>query len=140
MSSRKRVHRHPISSPRAGAAYDPAHVAIGQRIAGFRKAAGLVQSQIGDRFGVTGACFSNWEAGRGLPDAVVLVGLARLFGVAVDRLLGVDDGGDFGEPRADGESWPFRVLTPAHVRRLHPENLKTVEHLALDLLGRQERA
>lgn len=60
---------------------------LGLRLKAARVAKGLTQTQVGDRFGVDKGTVSAWETGRGVPDAIRLRELARLFGVSADALL-----------------------------------------------------
>lgn len=61
---------------------------IGAYIASLRKAAGLTQTELGERLGVTGQAVSGWERGEFLPDTGILQDLALILDTSVDALLG----------------------------------------------------
>ena len=56
----------------------------------LRQQAGLTQSALAERLGVSDRAVSRWENGSALPDVTLLPPLAMLLGVSVDALLGVD--------------------------------------------------
>lgn len=61
---------------------------VGANISKCRKAAGMTQTEVADRLGLSFQAVSNWERGQSCPDIANLMALAELFGVSVDRLLG----------------------------------------------------
>ena len=63
---------------------------IGQRIKNFRKNAGLSQSDLAGRIGVTSQTVSKWECDVGLPDVVQIIPLAEVLDVSCDAILGAD--------------------------------------------------
>ena len=64
---------------------------IGQRIAQKRKEQGLSQEALGERLGVSRQSIYKWESDAALPEIDKLVALAKLFGVTVGWLLGVEE-------------------------------------------------
>lgn len=52
---------------------------------------GLTQEDIAGRIGVTGQAVSKWERDECYPDITLLPGLANLFNVTVDELLGMKE-------------------------------------------------
>lgn len=56
----------------------------------LRLKAGLTQSALAEKLGVSDRAVSRWENGSALPDVTLLPPLAMLLGVSVDALLGVD--------------------------------------------------
>lgn len=60
---------------------------FGARLMAVRKNKGLTQLQVAERFGINKATVSAWEKGRGLPDALMLRRLARLYDVSADSIL-----------------------------------------------------
>lgn len=50
----------------------------------------MTQQEVADRLGVKKATVSAWEKGRGLPDALRLRQLAKLYSVSADSLLWED--------------------------------------------------
>lgn len=59
----------------------------------LRRESNMSQEQIATALGVTAQAVSKWECAISYPDIEVLVALADLFGVSVDRLLRGTDGG-----------------------------------------------
>ena len=61
---------------------------IHEQIAFLRKQKGLTQEEVAKALGVTNQAVSKWESGQCCPDIQLLPGLAKLFEVTVDELLG----------------------------------------------------
>ena len=62
---------------------------IGEKIAKYRKLKGYTQEQLGEFLGVSGQAVSKWENG-GVPDTYLLPNIAKVLGVSVDILFGVE--------------------------------------------------
>ena len=62
---------------------------LGQRIAGYRKAASLTQEELADKCSVSAQAVSKWENDISAPDISLIPVLAKLFNVSCDELLGV---------------------------------------------------
>lgn len=62
---------------------------LGQRLAEFRKAAGLTQVQLAEAIGSTQRAISYYENDGGYPPVPVVAQLAEALGVSADDLLGV---------------------------------------------------
>jgi transcriptional regulator with XRE-family HTH domain len=62
---------------------------IGEKIAVYRKAKGLTQEALGKLVGVSGQAVSKWENG-GVPDTYLLPSVAKVLGVSIDALFGVE--------------------------------------------------
>ena len=62
-------------------------VHFGKRISLFRQKAGLSQTVLAERLGVTAQAVSKWETGKGLPDIALIEPLAKALGVSVAELL-----------------------------------------------------
>ncbi|MBQ7290364.1 MAG: helix-turn-helix domain-containing protein [Clostridia bacterium] len=62
---------------------------IGEKIAKHRKLKGYTQEQLGEFLGVSGQAVSKWENG-GVPDTYLLPNIAKVLGVSVDILFGVE--------------------------------------------------
>lgn len=56
----------------------------------LRKQRGWSQEELGDRIGVTRQTVSKWEMGQSTPELEKLVELSRLFGMSIDRLVGLE--------------------------------------------------
>lgn len=77
---------------------------IGDSIAALRRRGGMTQTELAVQLRVTHQAVSKWERGSCLPDLQNLVDLARLFRVAVDDLLGLNNGGE-ATPKARSNEW-----------------------------------
>ena len=64
---------------------------LGTRIQELRSALGWSQVELAKRLGVAKQTVSNWENENIQPSIEMLVRMSRLFGVATDYLLGLDD-------------------------------------------------
>ena len=61
---------------------------IGKNIATYRKNAGITQAELARKINYSDKSVSKWESGNGVPDVLVLMRLAELFGVSVNELVG----------------------------------------------------
>lgn len=62
-----------------------------RRLRELRDWADMSQAEVADALGVTKSSVSLYERGVNLPDADVVAGLARLYNVSADYLLGLSD-------------------------------------------------
>ena len=69
---------------------DPVRRGLGMRLASARQNKGFTQQDIAARFSLNKATVSAWETGRGIPDALTLRDLAKLYDVSADGLLWED--------------------------------------------------
>lgn len=67
---------------------------IAENIRRFRKERNMTQEQLAQAFQVTVGAVSKWEAGGSVPDIILIMEMARFFGVSVDVLLGYELAGD----------------------------------------------
>lgn len=63
-------------------------VDMGKRLRALRRSKGLTQAQVAERLGATKMTISAYELGTRYPSLDMLTGLASLFGVSTDYLLG----------------------------------------------------
>lgn len=68
-------------------ATDPVRKGFGLRLKAAREAKGLTQQQVADLFDIKKGTVSAWETGGGVPDALRLRRLARIYGVSADAIL-----------------------------------------------------
>lgn len=54
--------------------------------------AGLTQTELAEKLGLTNKAVSKWETGKAKPTTNALRKLAALFGLSVDRLLQIREG------------------------------------------------
>ena len=97
-----------------------------------RKSAGLSQAALASSLGVTRATVVNWEAGRGLPDLVLVPPLCRLLSLRPEALLGMSD-------PSDDQSEAEQLLL-SQFRRLSPAGRRIVEKTAEAVLTEELRA
>jgi transcriptional regulator with XRE-family HTH domain len=62
-----------------------------EKIKDLRKEKGLSQGDVARALFVTQQAVSKWESGKGYPDLPTLQALAKLYGVKVDDLVGVEE-------------------------------------------------
>ena len=82
---------------------------LGKEIQKLRRSRGLSQEKLAEQMEVSRQAISKWESGAAVPEVEKLIQLARLFGVSVDRLLGLEPpegeappaGEEEGEERAE---------------------------------------
>ena len=60
---------------------------LGANIASYRKQMGLTQLSLADKLNYSDKAVSKWERGESIPDVLILVQLAELFGISVNDLL-----------------------------------------------------
>jgi transcriptional regulator with XRE-family HTH domain len=73
---------------------------FGNVLKNLREKAGLSQSALAQRLGLSVRSIQNWEQGHRVPRSRVLLALARGVGVPVERLLAEITAEDQGEPAA----------------------------------------
>jgi len=62
-----------------------------KKLQALRAAAGMTQSELGEKISYSDKTVSKWERGEAIPDAAVLKQLSRIFSVSVDYLLEEDE-------------------------------------------------
>jgi len=62
---------------------------LGDILAELRKDKGIKQTELGEKFGISGAAISSYETGNHLPSVDILVKYAIFFDVTTDYLLGM---------------------------------------------------
>ena len=60
---------------------------VGRFIAECRKEKGITQAQLAEQFGISNKAVSNWETGKSLPDATIMIELSNYLGITVNELL-----------------------------------------------------
>jgi transcriptional regulator with XRE-family HTH domain len=70
------------------------HGAFGARLAKLRASHGLTQIELARRLHVSRRQIAYYESGHGRPPGALLAGLADLFGISTDALLGRTAAGD----------------------------------------------
>lgn len=60
---------------------------FGKRIAALRRKAGLSQTDLAEKMGVTSQAVSKWECGNAVPDIDILLDLSHLYNVTVNEML-----------------------------------------------------
>lgn len=67
--------------------------ALGQRLAGARKAAGLTQVQLAEQLGIAQQTLAHYEGGKLRVAVALLPHIGRALGVSVEELIGDDAAG-----------------------------------------------
>ena len=105
---------------------------IGEKICYYRQLKKMTQGEFASRIGVTPQAISKWERDNGLPDVMVLAGIASVLGVSADTLLGRDEpiveNGDIlaaADIKANLTSEPLSLEFGANVIPIIVEGLKT---------------
>lgn len=102
---------------------DPIRRGLGLRLASARKDKKLTQDYVAEQFSLNKATVSAWETGRGVPDALTLRSLAKLYDTSADALLWEDSltpeamriAAEF-DSLTDKQQRTFRTVFMAYVR------------------------
>ena len=65
---------------------------LGRRIAELRKQQGYTQAELADMIDVKQYVIASYETGRRRPSAALIPELARILGVSVEKLIGLEQG------------------------------------------------
>ncbi len=65
-------------------------MSIGKNIAKYRKVLGFTQEELGVKLGVTNQSVSKWESEVSMPDVMLLPKIAKVLGVNIYQLYGID--------------------------------------------------
>ena len=57
---------------------------LAKNLAYYRKASGLTQLELAEKFNYSDKSVSKWERGEGFPDVFVLKSLADFYGITID--------------------------------------------------------
>lgn len=60
---------------------------FGKRMSALRRKAGLSQTDLAEKFGVTSQAVSKWECGNAVPDIDILLELSHLYKVTINEML-----------------------------------------------------
>jgi len=66
-------------------------MALSVKVKSLREKAGLTQSELAKKVGLTRSAVNAWEMSSAIPSTEIIIKLAKLFKVSTDYLLGVDD-------------------------------------------------
>ena len=69
-------------------------MSFAENLMALRKQRGWSQEELGNQIGVTRQTVSKWEMGQSTPELEKLIELSRLFGLSIDRLVGLEEGED----------------------------------------------
>ena len=97
-----------------------------EHLMSLRKQRGWSQEELGNRIGVTRQTVSKWEMGQSTPELEKLVELSRLFGMSIDRLVGME----YGEVRGD----PWEAPKPVRPCGVFYEYISPVKVFGLPLI------
>ena len=93
------------------------------RLAALRRAHNLSQEELAERLNVSRQAVSKWERAESSPDTDNLVALARLYGVSLDSLLGLEESAplEYEAPMEDQE--PIEPVTHADAFEEEPVSI-----------------
>lgn len=89
---------------------------LAETICALRAGAGMSQSELAERLGVSRQSVSKWETGAAVPDLDKLVKLAALFQVSLDRLVTGEDAPHSPPEPAPAPSTPAQQSRPQRTR------------------------
>jgi len=69
-----------------------------ENLTALRRQRGWSQEELGSQIGVTRQTVSKWEMGQSTPELEKLVELSRLFGMSLDRLVGLEEAEEQPDP------------------------------------------
>ena len=96
---------------------DELKLIVASNLIRLRQAAGMTQAELGEKLNYSDKTVSKWERGESIPDAYVLLQLARIYGLTVDDLLRDDSGWQDpvekakAEEKANAPTFSSRVVT-----------------------------
>ena len=64
---------------------------FGKRISVLRRKAGLSQTELAEKIGVTSQAVSKWECGKAVPEIAILLELSHLYKTTINEMLGDAD-------------------------------------------------
>lgn len=110
------------------------HEEFGARLASFRTAAALTQSELAERVGVSRRQIAYYESGTGRPPGALLSLLADLFEVSTDVLLGRE------VPKAPADRLSRALLAQLRrAERLGSDVCRRLEHVLEQFVTEEER-
>lgn len=110
------------------------HEDFGARLASFRTAAALTQSELANRVGVSRRQIAYYESGTGRPPGALLSLLADLFEVSTDVLLGRE------VPKAPADRLSRALLVQLRrAERLGSDVCRRLEHVLEQFVTEEER-
>jgi len=86
-----------------------------------RKELGLTQQQIADIWGIKSVNISDWERGKGMPEAAKLAALAKRLDISLSELMGEASRGGLVRAGDDGRASPSANVKSL-VTALHPDD------------------
>ncbi len=103
-----------------------------KKLLALRTAAGMTQSELGDKLSYSDKTVSKWERGEAIPDAAVLKKIGLLFSVSVDYLLD-EECGDTAAPAPEHDT-PSRFSNYPSITRVVLTGIWTAALLIFVLL------
>ncbi|MBT9282088.1 MAG: helix-turn-helix domain-containing protein [Hydrogenibacillus schlegelii] len=110
------------------------------RLVHLRKSRGLTQQEIADKLKISRSTYAQYELGRRRPDYETLLGLANIFNVSIDYLLGRTDdpqppsSAQTPEKRSDSSppsrpKDPYQQMIDEAIEQLEPEERRIIEKI-----------
>lgn len=117
---------------------------IGEIIKMYRKKHQFTQEYLADRLNVSTAAVSKWESGVANPDVTLLIPIAKIFHINVDKLLGYDDVQEqfeidrilntYAQLNLGGQSIKAQKLI-TEARRTYPEDYRIMNEYMWNIVG-----
>lgn len=104
-----------------------------KKIRECRNKSNLTQEQLAELCGVSRQAVAKWESGKSLPDVIVLIELAKIFAIKVERLLDLED--ELVEEQ-ESEALNYKIVNMALREALSYQNSNTTINKFLEFLGK----
>ncbi len=100
-------------------------IKLGRKIASYRRAQNMTQTELGEQLNVTAQAVSKWENGLSDPDLGTLQRMSKIFGVTVDELL-AEDGTAAQKGEDDPAAEPLSEVSATAVLAAEPAPPKVI--------------
>lgn len=95
---------------------DECRAAVAANLIRLRTAAGLTQSELGDKLNYSDKSVSKWERGDAAPDVFVMKQIADIYGVTVDYLLQPhEENEDISAPAGEDADYSTAIITTVSI-------------------------
>ncbi len=116
--------------PRSASQAEPNE--LGARLASLRKAAGMTQAEVAEALGIPQTTVSFYERGASYLPSSILPPLARLLGVSIEEILGIEGEG----PRKRGPKSRLERQFET-IQEMPPSKQQFISKLLGEIIGKQ---
>lgn len=123
---------------------DDMQLKIGETIKMYRQKHQFTQEYLADRLNVSTTAVSKWESGAANPDVTLLIPIAKIFQISVDKLLGYDDAQEqleidrilntYAQLNLNGQPIEAKKLI-AEARMTYPEDFRIINEYMWNIVG-----